>query len=210
MTPFAWFRWARRIVSLVVLVAVLGFVYVAFRVWWTAREESHPRSDVILVLGASQFNGRPSQVFAARLAHALTLYDDHVATRIVTVGGKQQGDNYTEAEAGRMWLETRGVPRGALVAVQKGSDTLSSLRAVNIVMQRNAWHSAVVVTDPWHELRSTTMAHDLGIDAHPSPDRTGPANHSRSTELHYVLRETVAYIYYEMFHSDSVHGSGAV
>ncbi len=210
MTPFAWFRWARRVVLAIVALVVVAVLYVAVHIWWVAREDQHPRSDAIVVLGASQYNGVPSPVFAARLAHAVTLYDEHVASHIVTVGGKEPGDAYTEAEAGKTFLTAHGVPPTAVVALQTGRDTLRSLRAVDAEFKAKRWHSAVLVTDPWNCLRARTMARDLGIRADTSPERTGPAVASRSVEIHYIARETEAYIYYKIFHNDNEHSAGVV
>lgn len=210
MTPFAWFKWVRRIVLAMLLVIVVLVGYVWVHIWWVAREDQHPRSDAIIVLGASQYNGTPSPVFAARLDHAVTLYDEGVAPHVVTVGGKQPGDNYTEAQSGKIYLHHHGVPASAIVAVQTGSDTLGSLRAVEQRFRIEGWHSAVIVTDPWHCLRSRTMARDLGIQADTSPERTGPAVGSRITEVHYIARETEAYIYYELFHNDDEHSAGVL
>jgi vancomycin permeability regulator SanA len=210
VTPFAWFRWARRIVLAIVGFVVLVVLYVAIHIWWVAREDQHPRSDAIVVLGASQYNGVPSPVFAARLAHAVTLYNEDVSAHIVTVGGKEPGDVYTEAAAGKTYLAAHGVPRAAIVAVQTGRDTLRSLRAVDAEFKVKGWHTAVIVTDPWHCLRSRTMARDLGIKADTSPERTGPAVASRSVEFRYIARETEAYIYYKIFHNDNEHSAGVI
>ncbi|HWC34481.1 MAG TPA: YdcF family protein [Mycobacteriales bacterium] len=210
MTPLAWFRWARRIVLALVLLAVLYVAYVWVHIWWVAREDQHPRSDAIVVLGASQYNGRPSPVFAARLDHALVLYNEGVAAHIVTVGGKQPGDAYTEGASGATYLHDHGVPRSALVALQTGSDTLRSLRAVKSSFTAHGWHSAVLVTDPWHCLRARTMARDLGIKADTSPERTGPAVGGTGEEIRYIARETEAYIYYEIFHDDNEHSAGVI
>jgi uncharacterized SAM-binding protein YcdF (DUF218 family) len=210
VTPFAWFRWARRIVLAIVAFIVIVVFYVAAHIWWVAREDQHPPSDAIVVLGASQYNGTPSPVFAARLDHAVFLYKEHVSTHIVTVGGKEPGDAFTEAAAGKTYLAAHGVPKSAIIAVQTGRDTLSSLRAVDVQFRSHGWHSAVLVTDPWHCLRSRTMARDLGISADTSPERTGPAVASRGVEARYIARETEAYIYYRLFHNDNEHSAGVI
>jgi uncharacterized SAM-binding protein YcdF (DUF218 family) len=210
VTPFAWFRWARRIVYAVVLFVVLYTGYVAVHIWWVAREDQHPRSDAIVVLGASQYNGTPSPVFAARLNHAVTLFKAGVAPRIVTVGGKQPGDEFTEAESGATYLAAHGVPRSDVIALQTGDDTLRSMRAVDRKFRQRHWTTAVLVTDPWHCLRSRMMARDLGIHADTSPERTGPAVASRGVELRYIARETEATIYYQIFHDDNEHSAGVI
>ena len=195
---FLFSKTVRRVLAVLVLLPVLVLAGTAARVWWVARQDDRPRSDAIVVLGASQFDGRPSAVFKARLDHAADLYRDGVAPRIVTVGGGRTGDRFTEAEAGKRYLATQGVT--SVVAVGTGSDTLQSLQALDTVYEQRGWRSAVLVTDPWHSLRSRRMASDLGIRAATSPTRSGPANASRSTEARYVTRETAAYLYYRLFH----------
>jgi uncharacterized SAM-binding protein YcdF (DUF218 family) len=126
----------------------------------------------------------------------------------VTVGGGAPGDRFTEAQAGATYLKSKGVT--AVVPVGVGRDTLQSLKALKVEYAAQGWHSAVLVTDPWHSLRSRRMAQDLGIDAATSPTRSGPANASRTTELRYVARETAAYLYYRLFHRSSEAGPRAV
>lgn len=201
------FRWARRLVSAVVL-AVLGvLLFTAGSIWWTARQDSRPVSDAIVVLGASQFDGRPSSVFKARLQHARVLYEDDVAPRVITVGGGRPGDRTTEAQAGAAFLQERGVE---VVAVPEGSDTLQSMRAVEELMVENGWQTAVVVTDPWHSLRARTMARDAGIDAETSPTRAGPSVRTRGTQARYIARETLAYLYYKALGRSGESGPDAV
>lgn len=189
----------RRIVTVLVLVGLLVVGGTAGYVWWFARQDARPRSDVLVVLGASQFDGRPSSVFTARLVHARDLWREDVAPRVITVGGKRVGDRFTEAAAGGRWLTDHGVPAPRVVEVAQGTDTLSSLTAVAKRMRRSGWSSAVIVTDPWHALRTRSMARDLGIDAAMSPTRRGPAVRQRGTQIRYIGRETLAYLYWKVF-----------
>jgi uncharacterized SAM-binding protein YcdF (DUF218 family) len=204
---FLAFRLARRIVAALLSIVLLVVALTAFRVWWVARQDSHPKSDAIVVLGASQFDGKPSTVFRARLQHAKALYDAGVATRVITLGGGAPGDRTTEADAGATFLRDRGVDT---LPLGKGRNTLQSLEALRVEFRKQGWHSAVLVTDPWHELRARRMATDLGIDAKSSPTRTGPAVRDRGTELRYVARETAAYLYYRLFGESSEAGPHAV
>jgi uncharacterized SAM-binding protein YcdF (DUF218 family) len=203
-------RLALKAVTAVLLLAFLVFAATAGRVWWFARQDDRRVSDAIVVLGAAQFDGRPSSVFTARLVHARDLWRDDVAPRIITVGGNRAGDRFTEASAAKVWLSQHGVPADKVVAVGTGSDTLSSVDAVEARMQARGWSSAVVVTDPWHALRTRAMATDQGIDAVMSPTRQGPAVRQRSTQIRYIVRETLAYLYYKVFGKSSDRGSNAV
>ena len=188
-------RWVRRLVSAAVVLVLLVVCGTAASVWWTARQDDRPRSDAIIVLGASQFDGEPSSVFKARLQHAKVLYDDGVAPRVITVGGGAPGDRTTEADAGAAFLRKREVK---VVAVPEGRNTLQSLQAAEAYMNEQGWDSAVLVTDPWHSLRSRTMARDQGIEAETSPTRAGPSVRTRGTQARYIARETAAYLYYRV------------
>lgn len=189
----------RWLIAAVILAALLVPAGTWTAVWYTARQDQRPASDAIIVLGASQYDGRPSAIFEARLNHAAELYNEGVAPAIVTVGGNLPGDNYTEAEAGRNWLVEQGVPAESVVAVAEGSDTLQSLEAVALTFDEREWSSAVLVSDPWHALRSKIIASDTGIDPATSPVRTGPAVYTRETQMRYITRETASLLYYWTF-----------
>jgi len=191
-------RWVRRVVYLVVLIIVGIPLGAGFYVWWVAREDVRTHSDAILVLGAAQYNGKPGDVLAWRLQHALNLYHDGVAKHIMTVGGNQPGDEFTEAGSGKAWLNQHGVPNAGLVAVRTGNDTLQSMIAAGREFRKLGWHTAVIVTDPPHSLRSRTMARANGINAVTSPTRSGPTVYSRDTQLHYIVRETGGYLYFQL------------
>ena len=203
-------RIAARSLAAVITLALLVLALTAGRVWLAARDDDRRVSDAIVVLGAAQFDGRPSSVFTARLVHARDLWRDDVAPRIITVGGNRAGDRFTEAVAGKRWLEENGVPGRRVVAVETGGDTLTSITAVQQRMQRRGWSTAVIVTDPWHALRTSSMAADRGIDAVVSPTRRGPAVRTRETEVRYILRETMAYLYWKAFHRSADSGPNAV
>jgi uncharacterized SAM-binding protein YcdF (DUF218 family) len=188
--------WPVRLVVGAVLIATFLICGTAFRVWYVARADDRRPVDAVVVLGAAQYDGEPSSVFAARLRHAEALYEDGLAPRIITVGGSRAGDAYTEAEAGRRYLIGRGVPADAVIAVGEGNDTLGSLRAVDARAQQDGWDSALVVSDPWHSLRARTMARDSGLQAWTSPTRSGPVVQTRETQARYIVRETAALLYY--------------
>jgi uncharacterized SAM-binding protein YcdF (DUF218 family) len=196
VTPIFWLRWAFRAVALLVVLVVLVLGVTATRVWMVSRQDDRTPADVAVVLGAAQFDGDPSPVFASRLRHAKELYDEGAVLRIVTVGGSRPGDRFTEAAAGKRFLTDLGVRREDVIAVPEGDDTQSSLAAAAQAMEDRDLSSAVIVTDPIHSLRSRTMARDLGMDAWTSPARAGSSRTSQPNGRKYVMRETSAYLYY--------------
>jgi uncharacterized SAM-binding protein YcdF (DUF218 family) len=198
-----------RVILAVVLAVVLLIGSTALAIWWTARQDSRPQADAIVVLGSAQYNGVPSSIFEARLEHALALYEDGVAPVIVTVGGKADGDQFAEAEAGRDYLAGAGVPAESLLAVPEGADTLESIRAASAAFTEHSWSHAVLVTDPWHAMRAERMAEDAGIESDSSPTRQGPAVQTRTTQFRYIIRETAAYLVYRAT-GESVAGAPGV
>jgi uncharacterized SAM-binding protein YcdF (DUF218 family) len=202
-------RWLARFGVGAVLVIGLVIGLTAFRVWQVARLDDRRPVDAVVVLGAAQYDGSPSPIFAARLRHAQQLYQDGFAPRIITVGGRRLGDGYTEAAAGRRYLVDRGVPAKAVDAIGEGSDTLNSLQAVADAAARNGWHSALLVSDPWHSLRARTMARDCGLPSWTSPTRTGPVVQTREIQVRYIVRETGALLFYRLTHASvETEGSG--
>ncbi|WP_432421146.1 YdcF family protein [Nocardia cyriacigeorgica] len=199
-------RWGWRLVAGVVLVGIVLVFGTAFRVWQVARIDDYSKADAIVVLGAAQYSGTPSSVFEARLDQAYDLFEAGVAPRVITVGGKQEGDLYTEAASGKNYLMERGIPADRILAVETGSDTLRSVEAVATAMRAREMSSAVLVSDPWHSLRTRTMARDAGLDAWTAPTRTGPAVYTRESQAHGIFRETFALLWYQLTHFSADFG----
>lgn len=193
-------RWVTRLVVGAVLIGLVLVGGTALRVWQVARVTDTTPADAIVVLGAAQYDGTPSSVFEARLDQARKLYEQGVAATIVTVGGKQEGDEYTEAASGKNFLMDEGVPGSAIIAVEEGSDTLLSVEAVSREMGARGLRSAVLVSDPWHSLRTRTMARDAGLEAWTAPTRQGPAVMTRESQVHGIVRETGALLWYQLTH----------
>jgi uncharacterized SAM-binding protein YcdF (DUF218 family) len=164
----------RRIGLVVLLAAVLYYVVTFVQVWWAARHDDPRRSDAIVVLGAAQYNGRPTEVFKARLDHAADLYHDRVAPLIVVTGGKQTGDMFTEATSGANYLHERGIPDKAILRETTSRSSWESLSAAARVLQNRGAKEVVLVSDPFHALRIRSIANELGLDAVTSPTRTSP------------------------------------
>nr|WP_245547098.1 YdcF family protein [Nocardia brevicatena] len=199
-------RWGWRLLVGAVLVALVLVGGTAVRVWQVARINDYTSADAIVVLGAAQYSGTPSSVFEARLDQAYNLFEAGVSPLVITVGGKQEGDLYTEAASGKNYLMDRGIPEQNIHAVETGSDTLRSVEAVADAMRERGLSSAVLVSDPWHSLRTRTMARDAGLDAWTAPTRTGPAVYTRESQLHGITRETAALLWYQLTHFSADFG----
>ena len=134
-------------------------------------DEAQP-VDVILVLGAAEYHGRPSPVLQSRLEHAFSLYEQHLARYLLTTGGAGGDPRFTEGEVGRNFLIGRGVPSEAILVEPEGSTTAQSLDAAAEMMHSMNLHSCIVVSDGYHIYRSKRLLQAQGIKVHGSP-RTG-------------------------------------
>lgn len=173
-----------RLIVVAIAGAILLAAYTSYRIWAQGERDERGPVAAIVVLGAAQFDGRPSPVFKARLDHALDLYRAGVAPLLVMTGGKQEGDWTTEAAVGRAFAIEQGVPAAAIVFEDRGRNTLESLRAVGALMRERGITDAVFVSDRTHMLRVLRIAQDEGITAFGSPTETSPidADFGRSVD----------------------------
>jgi uncharacterized SAM-binding protein YcdF (DUF218 family) len=169
-----------RDLTAVLTIAAVGFAaaaaFAAFEiVRQGSRDEARP-ADAIVVLGAAQYNGVPSAVFAARLDHAVKLYKEGIARVFVVTGGKLPGDNFTEAQTARTYAIDHGVPASAIVGEDTGRDTLESLENVGALLRAKGLTSVVFVSDRTHMLRVLRMATDQGLRSYGSPTPDSPTD----------------------------------
>jgi len=173
-------------------VAMLATAWIAIRVErQAAREEAQP-ADVIVVLGAAEYRGRPSPVLKARLDHALDLYRKGLAPRIMTTGGAGGDPVFTEGDVGRDYLTSQGVPPEAIVVEREGSSTVASTALAGEIMRRMGMQSAIVVSDGYHIYRVKKMLEGRGIIVYGSP-RPERARDSLGYRWNYV-KQAVGYL----------------
>ena len=186
----------RRLIGFLLIFVIAFPLWCTTRIWWTGTHAQAVRSDAIVVMGAAQFNGRPSAVLEARLRKAISVYEEHYSTRIITVGAGAPGDRTTEAEASKLWLIAAGVPSDAVTALAHGRDTLQSIVAVQRYLQTNHLRTILIVTDAWHCLRAETMARDHALRPACAPVNSGPTKILDLGRARYLIRETGAYLAY--------------
>ncbi len=161
-------RVLRRVAAAIGLILALGVLYLVIslvQVWQTGRVDDDGPADAIVVMGAAQYDGRPSPQLAARLDHVVELWPDGVAPLVVVTGGNIPGDRFTEAEASAAYLTERGVPLDAILLENAGSTTQESLTSVAQMLSERGLDDVVIVTDPYHALRSKLIAEEAGLNA---------------------------------------------
>ncbi len=186
-----------------VVVAVVGCLsiavvagYATFRIWAQGQRDERRPADAIVVMGAAQYDGRPSPVFAARLEHAVELFHAGIARQLIVTGGKADGDRTTEAATARAYAIAHGVPAGAILDEDASRTTLESIRAVGELLRTHDLKDAVFVSDRPHMLRVLRMAADEGITAWGSPTTTSPIEDDPPGQVDATLHELGALAQY--------------
>jgi uncharacterized SAM-binding protein YcdF (DUF218 family) len=169
---WSWTKWVLVCSAGVLAVLFLYYVVSLIQVVRAGRQTDPDPTEAIVVLGAAQYDGRPSPQLAARLDHALDLYNDGVAPVVMVTGGNQPGDRFTEAAASANYLVDRGVPETAILHEDSGHTTYESLAAAADQLLDAGLDEVVLVTDPYHSLRSRLIAEEVGLDAALSPTPT--------------------------------------
>ena len=155
---------------LLICLGLLGyFAFSLYQVYETAGQDQTRGVDAIVVLGAAQYNGEPSPVFAGRLDHAYDLWDAGEADRIITTGAKLEEDTFTEGFTGYEYLLERGVPDAELITIVDGRDTWEQISATANVLNEQELSSVLLVSDGYHSHRALAIADEFGIEAYVSP-----------------------------------------
>jgi uncharacterized SAM-binding protein YcdF (DUF218 family) len=192
-----------RTLATVVVLGLAGVVvvtaYATFRVWARGTVDEAPvvgSADAIVVLGAAQYDGRPSAVLRARVDHAIALYRDGRAPVLLMTGGGREGDRTTEAATARAYAIAQGVPSDAILIEDRGRSTQESLEAVSTILAGRGSRSAIFVSDRMHMLRVVRIAKDLRMEAYGSPATDSPSDSTLERRLDATAHELGALAWY--------------
>ena len=188
-------NWLLRGTLVLVLILLGGamawcrWVYVQIESY--ADQDQAAPADAIGVLGAAEYDGRPSPVYRARLDHALVLYHRGIAPLIITLGGPG-GDQFTEGSVGEGYLISKGVPEQAIIAETESRNTEESARRIAVIARVNGLHRLVVVSDGTHMFRIHAICAAEGLDVLTSP-RPRPAVEDPTLESERIAHEILSY-----------------
>jgi uncharacterized SAM-binding protein YcdF (DUF218 family) len=180
---------SRRYLGVLLFTAAAIYTIAFVLVLVVAQLDQREPADVIVVLGAAQYNGRPSPVLRARLDHALRLYKDKLAPRIIVTGGVGRGDTTSEALVSRRYLLARYVPDSAVVVQPQGRSTAESMDAVGTWLGARGLHRVLLVSDPFHMFRLRLEARRTDLHAYTSPTESSPISDNPVLELRYLFAE---------------------
>jgi uncharacterized SAM-binding protein YcdF (DUF218 family) len=182
-------RWAVVLAIWAPLVAVLLLGSLVGAIYWQARKDQTRPVEAIVVLGAAQYDGRPTPVLQARLDEVLEAYQAGVAPLVVVTGGRQEGDRFTEAEASRDYLVAHGVPERAILLENEGHSSWESMQGVGGILAARGVERVLLVSDGFHLFRLKLMARHLGLTAFGAPATGSPIRPDSTLEFDYIARE---------------------
>src|SRR5688500_17302553 len=179
----------RIIASIILGVALLWAVSMGAVLLWSAMDQARPAGSIV-VLGAAQYDGKPSPVLKARLDHGIDLWNRTMAKVLVLTGGQGSGDTTSEAAVGRAYARKHGVPDSAILLENKGRTTRESMLAVADTLGKRGIKTAILVSDPFHMLRLWIMGRRFGLTPYTSPTRTSPISPNSEKRWQYILSES--------------------
>ncbi|MFN8653281.1 MAG: YdcF family protein [Gemmatimonadales bacterium] len=179
----------RRFLPALALLALALYLASFVAVYLASRTDQHQPADAIVVLGAAQYNGKPSPVLRARLDHAVELYREGLAPAVVVTGGIGTGDRVSEATVSRQYLVAKGVPDQAIVVRPEGRSTHESMRSVAEWARVHEARRVLLVSDPFHMLRLRLEARRSALAAYTSPTSSSPISADWTRELFFFAAE---------------------
>jgi uncharacterized SAM-binding protein YcdF (DUF218 family) len=187
---------------LLVLLALAGALVLFLgvtgtRVVGAAGESPTAKADVIVIFGAAQYAGHPSPVYKARLDHGYELFEDGMASMVITTGGAGLDPEFSEGGVGRDYLLRRGVPEKSLIAETQGSDTAQSAERVGNIMRVNGMHRCIAVSDAYHVFRIRALLEREGVEVEVAP-RPESRPHSLWERFWAVMREATSYLFWKL------------
>ena len=189
-------KWGTALtLALIVAISIYWF-YLYKEIRAQAVIDEARQADAIVILGAAQYNGRPSPVLKARLDHAYELYKNGFAHAIITTGSYGPDPNFSEAHVSTQYLVEHGVDIATIITEQGSGSTHDSIMASAGLMHAKGWNTALVVSDGFHLFRLKRMFEDQGILAYTSPALDSPIEVAASQRFWYSIREVILFSAY--------------
>lgn len=183
------------------LISAVGFGclvfigYTAFSIWLFSDQVQYKKSDAAVVLGAAVWDGKPSPVLRERVNHALWLYKNGYAEKLIFTGGRGSGEKHAESEAARGYALEQGVDEGDILIETESAITEENLQYAYEAARENHLNTFAIVSDPLHMKRAMLMAQNIGMTAYSSPTQSS-AYQTVKSQIPFLCREVFFYIGY--------------
>ena len=181
-----------RRLTLTALLALITFLLATAALVLEGLDDKLAPADVIVVPGNTILpDGTPSPRLQARLDAALAQFQARRAPRIL-VSGATGKEGFDEAAAMARYLQSRGVPAGAILEDNQGWTTDATARNAALLMGAHGWKTAMVATQYFHVPRFRLALQRAGI----AVSGNVHAPYFELRDLYSVPRETVGYLVY--------------
>ncbi|MDO5401945.1 MAG: YdcF family protein [Eubacteriales bacterium] len=189
----------KRKYKILIVVAAVMTIYIianAISIYSFSHKDQKCKADVAIILGAATNNGEVSPVYQERLNHGIYLYREGYVEKIIVTGGTGKGNELSDAYAAKQYVVSQGIPQNDILTEDTSTITQENLENSKLIMDRNNYSTAIIVSDPLHMRRSMLLAEDSGITAYSSPTTTSKYV-SLKTKIPFLLREVFFYIGYK-------------
>ena len=183
--------------TLLLILAILALAagVLAARIYSFANVYSDGPAEAAVVLGAAVWSSDVSPVFRERINHGIDLYRKGKVKKLIFTGGQGNPGEPTESSAARQYALKNGVPADDILIEEQSHNTYENIEYARYVAVQNGIRKVLIVSDPLHMMRATTMARDMGFVADPSPTPS-TRYQSFSTQALLLAHETYYYIGY--------------
>lgn len=151
--------WLKRLLATVLLFLAAHVVWTYVGICRAASCQPSQPADVLIVLGAGSAGGVPRSAYRARLDQALSLFHRRFAPNVIVT------ERAPSAQGARDYLVAQGALAEVIFLEDRSTTTWENLLYSREIMRMQGWHTAIIVSCPFHIHRALRMAHDLGIAA---------------------------------------------
>lgn len=191
----------KKIYIIIVSIIILVIIYIvinAISIWQFAKKDEKCQADVAIILGAATQDGEVSPVYQERINHGIALYNEGLVEVIIVTGGIGDGNEVSDAYAAKQYAVSQGIPQEDILTENISAITQENLEYSKVIMEKNGYETAIIVSDPLHMKRAMLLAEDAGITAYSSPTPT-TRYVSLKTKLPFLGREVFFYIGYKWY-----------
>ena len=179
------------------VIFLMWFLFTAISIQYYSKKYFDKKSDVAIVLGAGTNKGKISKIFEKRILHAIDLFKKKRVQVIIFTGGYGIGQTISDSKAAKMYAIRKGVPANKILIEEESTITFYNLKNAKMIMVQYNLSSALLVSDPYHMMRSINMCESIGIDALPSPTPITMFK-SRKTKFDFLIQETFNFWGYQL------------
>lgn len=179
------------------LIPIVMYLSLALAIAPHTEKDNSIKSDAIFVLGARAFiDGKYNPCLEARMNHAIQLYKQQKAPRLILSGGTDSEDNINEAEVMKQMAIDQGIPGDTIFLEKAATSTYENFTYSSKIL--NDVNSIIIVTEPFHMPRASMIAKKLNINYTVSPANESPCWTKYKYASKYFLKEPLAIMSYKL------------